>query len=110
MHCNVVRRSDIIHCEHCEVCVEGYDHHCVVFGKCFCFANIKYFSLMMVYAGAIFSNIGISFLMVQKVYIDEETETVERKIDLVRFIFGIIFLMNGVGFIGMGFQFMYKAF
>lgn len=43
--CNVDVTSDMEHCEDCDICVYGYDHHCVFFSKCiggkniFCFGG-----------------------------------------------------------------------
>ena len=40
------------HCiDGCDVCVEGYDHHCGVIGICVGDFNFKYFLQMLFYAG-----------------------------------------------------------
>ena len=31
------------HCEDCQVCVDGIDHHCVFFSKCIAKNNLCYF-------------------------------------------------------------------
>ena len=41
--CGVVKRPDIKHCDECEMCIEGYDHHCVVVGVCIGDYSFKYF-------------------------------------------------------------------
>ncbi|CAI2368725.1 unnamed protein product [Moneuplotes crassus] len=38
----------VIHCNVCEVCVEGYDHHCPWMGKCIASRNIYLFNLFIV--------------------------------------------------------------
>jgi len=45
-------RPDMRHCQECQVCVEGYDHHCGVTGVCFGDANVKYFVMMLGWGGA----------------------------------------------------------
>lgn len=32
--CTIVKTDDIYHCEDCDVCIKGYDHHCPWTGKC----------------------------------------------------------------------------
>lgn len=41
--CNVTVGQDMDHCEECQVCVSGVDHHCVFFSKCIGKGNISYF-------------------------------------------------------------------
>ncbi len=43
--CKIIRRpgSDTQHCADCDVCVEGYDHHCPWTGKCIGKGNSRYF-------------------------------------------------------------------
>ena len=52
------------HCNTCGVCIEGYDHHCVFFGKCFGRGNVIFFlgtvggvifNVLLVYALALLS-------------------------------------------------------
>jgi len=50
------------HCPLCDVCVIGYDHHCVFFSKCIAKGNINEFRLsilcsivLTVYFGAVFT-------------------------------------------------------
>ena len=31
------------HCEDCQVCVDGHDHHCVFFSKCIGKGNLYFF-------------------------------------------------------------------
>ncbi|CDW77513.1 dhhc zinc finger domain containing protein [Stylonychia lemnae] len=32
--CQVQYDRETYHCEDCDVCIKGYDHHCIFFGKC----------------------------------------------------------------------------
>ena len=41
--CNIDVDRDMDHCEDCDVCVTGYDHHCVFFSKCIGGGNIYCF-------------------------------------------------------------------
>ena len=41
--CNVDVEKDMEHCEDCDICVYGYDHHCVFFSKCIGAGNIYCF-------------------------------------------------------------------
>ena len=41
--CNIEVTDTMEHCEDCQVCVEGIDHHCVFFSKCIAKGNICYF-------------------------------------------------------------------
>ena len=47
--CNIVRKagSRTYHCADCDVCVEGYDHHCPWTGKCIGKGNVIYFYLFL---------------------------------------------------------------
>mmetsp|Transcript_32427 Transcript_32427/g.49608 ORF Transcript_32427/g.49608 Transcript_32427/m.49608 type:complete len:89 (+) Transcript_32427:579-845(+) len=41
--CMVYVEEDMEHCDDCQVCVSGMDHHCVFFSKCIGGGNIAYF-------------------------------------------------------------------
>ena len=41
--CDVIRRPDMYHCTDCDLCIEGFDHHCGVVGVCIGDPNMKYF-------------------------------------------------------------------
>ena len=49
--CRIVRGRGVYHCEDCDVCIEGYDHHCPWIGKCVGSGNIGsfYFFLVMIF-------------------------------------------------------------
>ena len=34
---------DVYHCDDCQVCMRGFDHHCVFFSKCIAQGNINSF-------------------------------------------------------------------
>lgn len=38
--CNLVQPSGCSHCEFCQVCIEGFDHHCPWMGKCIGKSNL----------------------------------------------------------------------
>jgi len=38
--CNLVQPSGTSHCEFCQVCIEGFDHHCPWMGKCIGKSNL----------------------------------------------------------------------
>lgn len=35
--------SETFHCHECEICVQGYDHHCPWIGKCIGKGNFRVF-------------------------------------------------------------------
>jgi hypothetical protein len=49
--CRVVRVRNIYHCQDCNVCIEGFDHHCPWVGKCIGAKNLSsfYFFLIMIF-------------------------------------------------------------
>lgn len=42
--------SDTVHCDHCDCCVLGYDHHCGVLGTCIGKKNLTAFYMFPVFA------------------------------------------------------------
>ena len=51
--CQIMRDEKLIqHCEDCNVCVKGLDHHCPVYGKCIGEGNYKTFILTLVFCCA----------------------------------------------------------
>ena len=36
-----------MHCDDCNVCIRGYDHHCIFYGKCIGKGNIRWFNLSL---------------------------------------------------------------
>lgn len=43
--CNVYQHANRSHCDLCDVCIDGLDHHCVFYSKCIGAGNIWYFRL-----------------------------------------------------------------
>lgn len=41
--CKVLKNDTTIHCDECEVCIEGHDHHCAWVGTCIGRGNLIYF-------------------------------------------------------------------
>lgn len=50
----VAKESASHHCHECDICIEGYDHHCGVIGKCIGKNNKKWFLLMVGLAGILY--------------------------------------------------------
>ena len=47
----IVPEKKIVHCEDCDVCVEGFDHHCPWTGKCIGRRNIIPFYIFLIVTG-----------------------------------------------------------
>lgn len=45
--CGVLRATETYHCDDCDVCIEGYDHHCPFTGKCIGKGNILCFQTFL---------------------------------------------------------------
>ena len=41
------------HCMDCDVCIDGYDHHCPMMGKCVGKGNLRYFTTFVSIAGMV---------------------------------------------------------
>lgn len=41
--CQILRDETTYHCDICDVCIQGYDHHCPWTGKCIGVGNVKAF-------------------------------------------------------------------
>lgn len=59
--CNVEVLENMEHCEDCQVCVDGIDHHCVFFSKCIAKNNLCYFwsSLALLLANFFFMALSV---------------------------------------------------
>ncbi|CAE8638779.1 unnamed protein product, partial [Polarella glacialis] len=58
--CNLVQPRECVHCNYCEVCVEGHDHHCPWMGKCVGKQNLCAFYSFLVVS---FSSLGYIFFI-----------------------------------------------
>lgn len=54
--CNTIASSQVVHCSRCDVCFDGFDHHCVWASKCIANNNLFEFygfiggvALMLIY-------------------------------------------------------------
>ena len=58
--CETMKGRDVYHCEDCDVCIDGYDHHCPWIGKCVGSNNLTlfYFFLFMTFGTLIMCFIG----------------------------------------------------
>ena len=45
--CGVQRRHKAYHCGRCDVCIEGYDHHCPWISKCIGKGNLSFFNIFL---------------------------------------------------------------
>ena len=46
--CFTYESHDVVHCHECDICIEGYDHHCPVLGNCIGKNNLLWFRLNFV--------------------------------------------------------------
>lgn len=53
--CEIFRRLTTYHCQDCNVCIEGYDHHCPWSGKCIGRGNLKQFNGFLVMMALFFT-------------------------------------------------------
>lgn len=44
---NYAKRKNVRHCDTCDICVEGYDHHCKLLGNCVGEDNIFFFNSLI---------------------------------------------------------------
>lgn len=51
----IIANTNTVHCQFCNVCVQGYDHHCVWIGKCVGKDNLKKFYFLLGTVGVIYS-------------------------------------------------------
>jgi hypothetical protein len=58
--CKIIRTNEVYHCYDCDVCIDGYDHHCPWIGKCVGRQNMKafYFFLIMTFGTLVMSFIA----------------------------------------------------
>ena len=100
-HCNVIKRPDIFHCTDCDVCVEGYDHHCGVFEVCICDANFKFFSMFLGFGGLM----CITMAATAYIYTSKAGENDKHASFPLQNLSGLLLIMIGaaIGFTGLGF-------
>ena len=58
--CNVEVKRDMEHCDDCQVCFTGHDHHCVFFSKCIASGNIYAFYITI---GMLIANMAINAIL-----------------------------------------------
>jgi hypothetical protein len=46
--CEVIRQPGTEHCEECDLCIRGYDHHCPWTSKCIGEGNLFYFHSFLI--------------------------------------------------------------
>lgn len=65
-HCKIYYEPNkkVVHCYDCNICVEGYDHHCPWTGKCIGKGNITYFYLFLSSVFIIFFYFTFSFVFI----------------------------------------------
>lgn len=52
--CNAVANSEVVHCSRCDLCFDGFDHHCVWANKCIARGNMPEFVAFVVSGGLLF--------------------------------------------------------
>ena len=58
--CNLHKKDrSTYHCSDCNVCIEGYDHHCVFFSKCIGKGNLLPFWGTIVMVFGLFISFGV---------------------------------------------------
>ena len=60
------------HCFDCNVCVEGYDHHCPWTGKCIGKKNLNYFYTFLISILLVFAFFVVSLTQVQNAALIEK--------------------------------------
>jgi hypothetical protein len=56
--CKVFKPKRVFHCERCDICIEGFDHHCPWMSKCIGKKNLKSFYLFILSLPAAFFYFG----------------------------------------------------
>merc|ERR1711884_948437 len=46
--CGIIQPRGTMHCEHCQVCILGWDHHCPWMSKCIGEANLEAFHTFLI--------------------------------------------------------------
>ena len=49
INCENLRPENTMHCNYCNKCVQGFDHHCTFVNNCLGYKNHKYFLLFLVF-------------------------------------------------------------
>eukprot|EP00353_Schmidingerella_taraikaensis_P009621 CAMPEP_0185587116 /NCGR_PEP_ID=MMETSP0434-20130131/47555_1 /TAXON_ID=626734 ORGANISM="Favella taraikaensis, Strain Fe Narragansett Bay" /NCGR_SAMPLE_ID=MMETSP0434 /ASSEMBLY_ACC=CAM_ASM_000379 /LENGTH=167 /DNA_ID=CAMNT_0028208755 /DNA_START=957 /DNA_END=1460 /DNA_ORIENTATION=- len=49
INCENLSPENMMHCNYCNKCVQGYDHHCTFVNNCLGYKNHKYFLLFLLF-------------------------------------------------------------
>ena len=49
INCENLRPENTMHCNYCNKCVQGFDHHCTFVNNCLGYKNHKYFLLFLLF-------------------------------------------------------------
>ena len=49
INCENLRPENTMHCNYCNKCVQGFDHHCTFVNNCLGYKNHRYFLLFLIF-------------------------------------------------------------
>ena len=96
------------HCSDCNICVEGYDHHCGVVGTCIGDPNMKYFIQFMIYSALDLIFVNFTYLYVETTEYEAgrpsiintfATEPIGAFLTCMGSVFGFSLLFTGCNFL-----------